>query len=210
MPRGLLRRLLMTLCISLLVGIEVNCAAIAIGQYVGTVSAGSFAFANRIAAQLGVLVLPLILLESLPRLLAARGDATVFHAVSRREIRRLTLIVAPLVIVLLFAGPQTMVLIWGERWREAAGLLGWLVAAIALRLGFALAKAHLESLAAFPRILQISSLDSMLILAAVLLAGRTGQASAVVMALAGEALVILLIAVVVVRRTMPHKTLELP
>ena len=210
MPPGLLRRLLMTLGVALLVGVEVNCAAVAIGQLVGTASAGSFAFANRIAAQLGVLVLPLILLESLPRLLVARDDATAFRAASRREVHRLLLIVAPLACLLLAAGPLAMVMLWGERWREAAGLLAWLAPAIGLRLGYALAKAHLEALAAFPRILQLSALDTVLILSAVVLAGWSGEATAVVMALAGEALFILFVAVVVVRRTMPRSPLEQP
>jgi hypothetical protein len=101
-----------------------------------------------------------------------------------------------------------MVTLWGERWREAAGLLVWLAPAIGLRLGYAMAKAHLESLAAFPRILQLSGLDSILILSAVLIAGSSGEASAVVMALAGEALLILLVAVAVVRQTMSRKLQE--
>jgi PST family polysaccharide transporter len=208
MPRHLVERLLMTLGVSLLVGVEVNCAAVAIGQLVSTTSAGSFSFASRIAGQIGVLILPLILLETLPRLLAVRADASAFRAMSRREIRRLILTITPLVGLLLVAGPLIMVTLWGERWREAAGLLVWLAPAIGLRLGYAMAKAHLESLAAFPRILQLSGLDSILILSAVLIAGSSGEASAVVMALAGEALLILLVAVAVVRQTMSRKLQE--
>jgi O-antigen/teichoic acid export membrane protein len=208
LPAGLLRRLLMTLGVSLLVGVEVNCAALAIGQLVGTAAAGSFAFANRIAGQIGVLVLPLILLESLPRLLAARDDSASFRSASRREVRRMILIIAPLAGLLLAAGPLALVLLWGERWREAAGLLAWLAPTIGLRLGYALAKAHLESLAAFPRILQLSALDTMLILAAVLLGGASGDVTYVVMALGCEALLILLVAVAVVARTMRRQSLE--
>jgi O-antigen/teichoic acid export membrane protein len=208
MPWHLVQRLLMTLGVSLLVGIEVNCAAIAIGQLVGTTSAGSFSFANRIAGQIGVLVLPLILLETLPRLLAVHDDARNFRTASRREIRRLLLIIIPLVVLLFAAGPVAMVMLWGERWREAAGLLVWLAPAIGLRMGYAMAKAHLESLAAFSRILQLSGLDSILLLAAVLIAGWSGEAAIVVMALVVEAVVILFVAVAVVRLTMSQKLQE--
>lgn len=203
MPPWLPRRLLTTLGVSLLVGVEVNCSAIAIGQFVGTASAGSFAFATRIAGQLSVLILPLIVIETIPRLLAVRDSAAHFCEVSRREIRRLLLIITPLAGVVVLAGPWAMVAIWGDRWRESACMLRWLGLSIGLRLGYALAKAHLEAVGAFPRILLLSVIDTALILLAVILVGLSGDAVAVAIALAGESAVILGLAVVVVRRTMP-------
>ncbi len=203
MPPWLPRRLLTTLGISLLVGIEVNCSAIAIGNLIGTAAAGSFAFAGRIAGQLGVLVLPLIALEVIPRLLAHRGTAHRFHETSKRECRRLLSIILPMVAVLMTAGPWAMVLVWGERWREAAGMLRWLSLSIGLRLSYALAKAHLEALGNFQRILMLSILDTVLILSAVVLVGLSGDATAVVVALACESALILGVAVMTVRRSMP-------
>ncbi len=203
MPPWLPRRLLTTIGISLLVGVEVNCSAIAIGNLIGTAAAGSFAFANRIAGQLGVLILPLIALEVIPRLLAVRDAAQHFRETSQRECRRLLYIIVPLAVVVMVAGPWAMVLLWGERWREAAGMLRWLGLSLGLRLAYALAKAHLEALGVFPRILMLSVLDTILIVGAVVLVGLSGDATAVVMALACESALILGVAVVVVRRSMP-------
>jgi len=203
MPPWLPRRLLTTLGISLLVGIEVNCSAIAIGHLIGTAAAGSFAFANRIAGQLGVLVLPLIALEVIPRLLAQRDAVQGFRTTSQRECWRLLRIIVPLVFVLMVAGPWAMVVMWGERWREAAEMLRWLSLSIGLRLAYALAKAHLEALGVFPRILMLSILDTVLIVGAVVVVGLTGNATAVVVALACESALILGAAVVTVKRSMP-------
>ncbi len=206
MPPWLPRRLLTTLGISLLVGVEVNCSAIAIGNLIGTASAGSFAFANRIAGQLVVLLLPLIALEVIPRLIAARDAAQRFRETSQSECRRLLRIILPLMIMLMVVGPWAMIQLWGERWREAAGMLRWLSLSIGLRLSYALAKAHLEALGDFRRILLLSVFDTVLILSAVVLVGLSGDATAVVVALAAESALILGLAVMSVRHSMPALT----
>jgi O-antigen/teichoic acid export membrane protein len=202
LARPLARKLLAALAVCLLVGIELNCTTVAIGRLCGPADAGSYAFAYRIAAQLTVLLLPLIALEAIPRLLAARDRRVDFHAVSRREIGRLLRFAAPLVAVLALAAPPVITWVWHDTWRAAAEMLRWLGPAAGLRLAYALAKGHLEALGAFRAILALTALDTALILGAVLAAGTFGDAHVVVRALAGEAALILVVAVLVVRRRM--------
>ena len=64
---------------------------------------------------------------------------------------------------------------WHDRWREAAEMLRWLGLAAGLRLAYALAKGHLEALGDFRVILAITSLDTAMILGAVVAAGTFGQ-----------------------------------
>jgi PST family polysaccharide transporter len=199
MPAWMPRQILATLGVCLLVGVELNCSAVAIGQWCDAHAVGSFAFANRIAAQIGLLVQPLIALEAVPRLIAARRDPGRFHTVSRQERRRLLRIVAGLVGPLVLLGPPAMILVWGGRWREAAAMLPWLGLSLGLRLFYVMAKAHLEALGAFTGIFVLSCIDTALILGAVLAAAAIGGAQAVVAGLALESAVILAIATVTVR-----------
>ncbi len=192
--------------ICLLVGIGLSCSAVAIGRLCSTADAGNYSFANRIAAQLTVLLLPLITLEAIPRLIATRGRRDEFAAVSRREIRRLLMLIGPLVAILMVAGPLAMELVWHDKWRDAGTMLRWLGVATGLRLAFALAKGHLEALGAFRAILVLTALDTAMILVAVLGAGTSGNALVVVLALGGAAALALGRAMWAVRRSLraPH------
>ena len=202
MPSSIARKLAATIGVCLLVGIELNCSAVAIGHWCSGASAGSYAFANRIASQLAVLVLPLIAIETIPRLLAARDPVTAFVSESRRECWRLLRIVLPLLALLVLAGPPAMVAIWGERWAEAAAMLRWLGVSLGFRLGYAMAKAHLEALGAFSSIFALSALDTALILGAVVGAAVFGDALTVVRALTVESAMILAAAAAVISRAL--------
>jgi PST family polysaccharide transporter len=199
LPRWVLKNLAATIGICLLVGVELNCSAFAIGQFCDTHSVGSFAFANRIANQLTLLVLPLVACETIPRLLAAKATRDGFTATSRREIRRMGMIIAILVLPLVIIGPTAMGLVWGTRWAQAAEMLRWLALSIGFRLAYVMAKAHLEAFGAFHVILLLSILDTALILTVAVGAGMTGGALTVVQALMCESAVIFAVATLAVR-----------
>ncbi len=201
LARPLARKLLAALGVCLLVGIELNCTAVAIGRLCGPADAGSYAFANRIAAQLTVLLLPLIALEAIPRLLAARDRRADFTRCRAARSGRLLRFAAPVVAVLALAAPPVITWVWHDTWRAAAEMLRWLGPAVGLRLAYALAKGHLEALGAFRAILALTALDTVLILSVVVAAGNLGPARLVVQGLTGEALVVLVLAVAVARRS---------
>lgn len=201
LPPTIVRKLFATMGVCLLVGVELNCSAVAIGRFFSPADAGNFAFANRMAAQMGVLILPLVNLEMVPRLLAARAARERFKTESQHEVRRLLRIIAPLVALVVLVGPPAMEWVWRDKWHEAADMLRWLGLAVGLRLAYAMAKGHLEALGAFRAILALSALDTVLILSVVVAAGNLGPARLVVQGLTGEALVVLVLAVAVARRS---------
>ena len=200
LPRPLVRKLMVTVAVCLLVGVELNCTAVAIGHLCSAASAGSFAFANRIAGQITMLVLPLIAVEMIPRLLAVRGDGGRFQAVSRIELRRLVPLILALVAMLVIAGPMGLIMVWGERWREAAGMIPWLGVSLGLRLGYVMAKAHLEALGSFAWILKLSVLDTACIVAAAVAGGVFGGPDEIVWLLTCESAFVLAVSICVVRQ----------
>jgi len=193
LPPGFVRKLSATLGVCLLVGFELNSASVAIGHFCTPAAAGSYAFAYRIASQVTVLLLPLITLEAIPRLLAARGSLTEMLAVSGLERRRLLMIAGPMVVAVVVLAPLVMVLVWHERWREAAVMLRYLGLSVGLRLAYSMAKAHLEVLGAFSRILMLSVVDTVLILSTLLVAGQLGSALGMVRGLCAESAFMLLL-----------------
>jgi len=205
LPPGYVHKIMATIGVCVLVGFELNSASVAIGHFCAPAAAGSYAFAYRIASQVTVLLLPLITLEAIPRLLVARGSLEGLLAVSRRERRRLLMIAGPMVAVVVVIAPPIMVLVWHERWREASQMLRWLGLSVGLRLAYSMAKAHLEVVGSFSRILMLSVIDTVLILSTLLVAGHLGSALGMVRGLCGESAFMLLASAWLARRLMRQR-----
>lgn len=204
LPRQIVHQLASTAVVCLLVATEGNLVAILIAKTFSEGAAGSYFFALRFANQIIVILYPLMLLESLPRLIGLRHDPTAFVHHGRLMLRRYWLLAAGMGIAVAIAGPLALRLIWGERWAESASMLQIMGFTMICRAMFVFAKVQLEALGAFYSILLLSLVDLGTILAFLVLAGwlRWSPIS-MVLILGVESLLILLLAHRMVARRIP-------
>ena len=171
--------------------VERELPVFAVGYALNSTEAGSYAFAYRIATQLVIVMVPMIALETIPRLIAARADWTSFELTRVAERRRLTQICAGLVFLLAVCAPLAIYLLWGARWIDAVQILPVLVVATAFRIGYLFNRAVLEARGQFRTIFSISVLDAAFIVAATLAALLLGGTVLLALALLAEVLVVL-------------------
>ena len=171
LPRHIVRQLASTAVVCLLVATEGNLVAILISRSYSEAAAGSYFFALRFANQIIIILYPLMLLESLPRLISLREDKAAFVQDGRKMMRRYWLLATTMGIAVAVAGPLALHLIWGKRWEEAAHMLQVMGFAVIFRAMFVFAKVQMEALGAFYSILLLSLVDLGTILAILILAG---------------------------------------
>lgn len=181
---------------NLLMLVEREYATFAIGSFCAVAAGGSYFFANRIAIQLAVMLVPVITVETIPRLMQAlrEGRRADYLAVRRQEVRRLMrpgLVVAA---ALGLAGPVALLLIWGPRWREAAFMLPFVMAVAVLRLVYYFRRCELEAFGALPAILRLSAIDAALLLLLLTAAALAFGVPGVIAAFLGQTLLMLVLA----------------
>ena len=201
LPRHIVHQLASTAVVCLLVATEGNLVAILMSRSFSEAAAGSYFFALRFANQIIVILYPLMLLESLPRLIRLREDQSAFVQDSKKMMRRYWLLAAGMGITVAVAGPLALRLIWGERWEEAARMLQIMGFTVIFRAMFVYAKVQMEALGAFYSILLLSLVDLGTILALLILAGVLRWSPiTMVGALGVESLMILFLANAIVAR----------
>ncbi len=139
----------------------------AAGMALQSADAGSFAFAQRIATQFIVIMLPIITVESIPRMLAAQGDGEGFRAVVQGEQRRIAWLGFALLLALGVVAPLVMYALWGGRWLGSVQVLPLLALATLFRVGYIFNRGVLESRGKMSTVLRLSVLDAALIVIAI-------------------------------------------
>lgn len=190
LPAELVRKFAITGAISLLVAIELGAVPVLLARALSEATAGSYFFAFRLAGQIPILLLPLMLHQALPALIRLRDDPIALDVERRSWQLRFWLLAGGLGAAATLAGPPLIRLLWGDRWAVAADLLQVLGATLALRSLYAFAKAQLEAAGAYGRILALSVLDVAMIAGCALGGAALGAtAMQLVAALAVEAAV---------------------
>jgi O-antigen/teichoic acid export membrane protein len=185
---------------SLLNLVEREVPVFAVGLAVGASAAGSYAFAYRIATQMMIVTIPIVTLEVIPRLIAARADAEDFERTRVVERKHLVLIASSLAVLLGVCAPLAMYLLWGSRWITAAQTLPVLVMATAVRVGYLFNRGVLEARGQFRTIFMVSVLDASLIVGTTASALAFGGPLTLAFAMLGQACLILWLSRASIRR----------
>lgn len=154
-----------------------------VGALCSVAAAGSYAFGNRIAMQLSIIMVPMMVVETLPRLMTARRESMArYREIRRQERQRLLKWGLPAAVLLGAAAPLLMLLVWGDRWRLAALLTPFIVTSIAIRIGYGVLRAELEAAGRFDALLKLSAIDAVLILVSLPTSAALGDVQGVVAA----------------------------